>query len=144
MIVNAVMKKVMHSMWVGACLCAMMMSIVAASSSPEGPMPGLCCKTCQEGYQKYYSIPKGSVECGECCLQPSRYEFWKKFEPALLPGDCKSKDYTVYKDTERDGIGPLAVTNDRYIQAGICPTSHKAVYADMHDGDKKEVNAHWR
>ena len=37
-----------------------------------------------------------------------------KFEPKLLNGSCASQGYTVYNSTVRDGIPPLAVTNDRY------------------------------
>jgi len=89
------------------------------SRKDQGPTPGPCCVKCQDGYAKYYSIPKGQTgakECGECCLKPSLYKFWKLFEPALLPGSCAAQNYTVYKETERDGVGPLAVTNDRYVQ----------------------------
>ena len=39
-----------------------------------------------------------------------------KFEPKLLNGSCASHGYTVYKSTERDGVPPLAVTNDRYVK----------------------------
>ena len=84
-------------------------------------LPGPCCATCEDGYEHYYSIPNpgpGS-ECGECCLRPSRYWFWKKLEPKLLNGTCASQGFTVYKSTERDGVGPIAVTNDRYIKPPV-------------------------
>jgi hypothetical protein len=104
-----------------------------------------CCKTCADGYEKYYSIPnpdEAAPQCGECCLQPSRYTFWKLFEPKLLKGDCVSLGFTKYNGTETDGIGPLSVTNDRYLKEvaqSFCPDQLSAVYADMHDGDQKKV-----
>lgn len=80
-------------------------------------------------------------------MRPGLYRLWKTFEPKLLPGDCASNNFTVYAGTRRDGVGPFAVTDDRYKRAGgagdgtssFCPKHLQAVYADMHDGDKKEV-----
>merc|ERR1712070_519804 len=73
----------------------------------DGDTP--CCKTCEDGYEKYYSIPnqKGVIECGECCLKPSLYHFWKLFEPKLEKGECGPLGYTKYVSTETDGIPPL-------------------------------------
>jgi len=96
---------------------------------------------------KYYSVPNpgANAECGECCLKPGLYKFWKLFEPKLLEGNCASLGFTKYKSTETDGVSILSVTNDRYVRDGTvfsdsgCPEKLQAVYADMHDGDKKEV-----
>jgi hypothetical protein len=82
-------------------------------------VPGPCCQTCAAGQAKYYSVPnpdEPNPECGECCLKPSRYPFWKLFEPKLRSGGCAAQGFTVYRSTEKDGIGPLAVTNDRYVR----------------------------
>eukprot|EP00746_Dinoflagellata_sp_MGD_P002814 gnl/MRDRNA2_/MRDRNA2_105494_c0_seq1.p1 gnl/MRDRNA2_/MRDRNA2_105494_c0~~gnl/MRDRNA2_/MRDRNA2_105494_c0_seq1.p1 ORF type:complete len:363 (-),score=59.11 gnl/MRDRNA2_/MRDRNA2_105494_c0_seq1:177-1265(-) len=109
-----------------------------------------CCTTCESGKEKYYSIPnpqENNPECGECCLDPSRYSFWKVFEPKLLKGDCASQGFTKYTKTETDGVWPLQVANDRYVRANAsmrklvtsCPNHFKDVFADMHDGDQKEV-----
>jgi hypothetical protein len=118
-------------------------AVTAAASIPQ------CCKTCEAGKDKYYSIPNPDEpdggECGECCLKPGNVKFWKLFEPKLLKGDCATHGFTKYKSTEKDGVGPLSVTNDRYVKESsllgksLCPEKLQAVYADMHDGDKKEV-----
>jgi len=90
----------------------------ATNTEKADAAPGPCCQTCDSSHEKYYSIPNpdepNGGECGECCLKPSLYWFWLKFEPKLLNGSCASHGYTVYNSTERDGVGPLAVTNDRY------------------------------
>jgi len=121
---------------------ALLLSALRLLASASGP----CCQACDSGKEKYYSIPDTTdpnAECGECCLQPSRYSFWKLFEPKLLKGDCASLGYTQYKSTETDGFPPLAVTNDRYVKAAspaqVCPEKLEAIYADMHDGDKKQI-----
>lgn len=107
-----------------------------------------CCQTCEAGKEKFFSIPSQTdpnPQCGECCLEPSRYHFWKLFEPKLLKGDCASQGFTEYTSTETDGVWPLSVTNDRYMRKGyhkqkaVCPQHFQSVFADMHDGDKKEV-----
>merc|ERR1719456_1689983 len=79
-----------------------------------------CCNTCEDGYAHYYSVPKqgGGSQCGQACLQPSRYSYWKLFEPALTPGTCASQGFTRYTETATDGVCPLCVTNDRYTQPG--------------------------
>eukprot|EP00937_MAST-01D_sp_MAST-1D-sp2_P004968 g4968.t1 len=81
-----------------------------------GASESACCHECGEGKQKYYSVPKqgGGQQCGEACLEPSRYPEWKLFEPALLPGSCASQGFTQYTETATDGVCPLCVTNDRY------------------------------
>lgn len=113
-----------------------------------GKEAGPCCKACEAGKEKYYSVPSQkdpNPQCGETCITPSRYTFWKVFEPKLLKGDCASHGFTKYVSTETDGVWPLANTNDRYVHSGstaqkdLCPEKLQAVYADMHDGDKKEV-----
>ena len=90
-----------------------------AAAKPTNSTP--CCRTCEPGKQKFYSIPHPDApgaECGECCLNPKLYNFWKLFEPKLLPGACAALGYTVYNSTETDGVPPLAVTNDRYTKPG--------------------------
>jgi len=118
-------------------------SVLQASSEAAAP----CCQACEPGKEKYYSVPdpdEAHPECGECCLQPSRYHFWKWFEPKLLRGDCASQGFTKYKSTGTDGVGLISVTSDQYVRADApkekaCPDKLHAVYADMHDGDKKQV-----
>jgi len=117
------------------CLCVA--SITLAAGKSKSP----CCSSCPEGKKKYYSIPSPSEanpQCGECCLDPKKIKMWKLFEPKLEEGDCSSHGYTKYVSTETDGFPPLAVTNDRFTREE-CPDNFRAIYADMHDGDKKEV-----
>lgn len=132
-------------MRIGATLAFLLGSSQSGKAEP-------CCQTCESGKEKYFSIPEPSAtnpQCGECCLDPSKYKFWKVFEPKLLKGDCASQGFTKYVSTETDGVWPLQVTNDRYVEEVIvhgrtfgetfCPDQLQAVFADMHDGDEKQI-----
>merc|ERR1719282_894964 len=107
-----------------------------------------CCQTCKSGKEQYYSIPDPSetnLQCVEFCLDPRKYKLWKIFEAKLLKGDCASQGFTKYVSTETDGVWPLRVTNDRYVEEErilgetLCPDQLLAVFADMHDGDEKQI-----
>nr|ABV22320.1 unknown [Karlodinium veneficum] len=89
--------------------------LVAARGDRSAP----CCEVCESGKEHYYSIPspdEPNAQCGETCMMPSRFKFWKLFEPKLSKGTCASKGFTKYVSTETDGVWPLANTNDRYVQ----------------------------
>ena len=75
-----------------------------------------CCDECAGGKQMYFSVV--GKQCGQSCLEPSRYPAWKLFEPALTLGSCASQGFTQYTETATDGVCPLCVTNDRYTQPG--------------------------
>jgi len=123
----------------------LLLSVSLGLAVANGAVAAPCCKTCQAGKQKYFSIPHpedANSECGECCLEPRLFRFWKVFEPKLQSGLCASQGYTQYTKTETDGVWPLEVASDRYIRDSgrlACTTAMHAVYADMHDGDMKEV-----
>ena len=41
-----------------------------------------CCQgSVREGKEKYYSIDKRFNHCGEACMKPEHYKFFKLFEP---------------------------------------------------------------
>ena len=103
-----------HMRAVGLILFAFGLTLASATGT------GRCCDVCPSGKQMYYSIPKqgGGLQCGQACLEPSRYPEWKLFEPALTPGSCASQGFTHYTETATDGVCPLCVTNDRYTQSG--------------------------
>lgn len=89
---------------------------------------------------------KQTQSVASCALGPQGTDFGKKFEPKLLEGDCATQGFTKYVKTETDGVWPLEATNDRYVRPGVetiikrfCPSQLHAIYADMHDGDKKEI-----
>jgi hypothetical protein len=70
---------------------------------------------------KYYSIAKsifGTPHCGECCLDPKKYNLFHRFESNLTKADndepCKGFGYTKYDSTDTHGFGPVSVTLDLY------------------------------
>ena len=41
-----------------------------------------CCSVCDDPTkEKYYSIVKAQGKCGECCMKPSHYKWFKILEP---------------------------------------------------------------
>ena len=103
-------------------MAARFSAILALFASPARAEP--CCATCTPGTAKFYSVPEPSrvgAECGECCLRPALFRFWRLFEPPLAPGGCAARDFTVYVSTETDGVPPFAITNDRYRRPATAP-----------------------
>jgi len=86
-------------------------------------------KPCCEGHcvdsskAKYYSVAKsmtGKKHCGECCMDPKKYNLFHAFEKNLTKADndspCKVFGYTVYDSTDTHGFGPVSMTLDLYNQ----------------------------
>jgi len=86
-------------------------------------------KPCCEGHcvdsskAKYYSVAKsmsGKKHCGECCMNPKKYNLFHFFEKNLTKADndspCKVFGYTVYDSTDTHGFGPVSMTLDLYNQ----------------------------
>ena len=76
-----------------------------------------CCQKCDGDKVKYYSIDTKYDRCGECCLNPNFFWFFKIFESGLtLANDktCSSFGYTTYEVTESHGFPPIKVTIDKY------------------------------
>ena len=76
-----------------------------------------CCKTCEAGYTKFYSIDTTYDRCGEACLKPNWGWIYKIFESGLFKAegvDCASLGYTEYETTETHGSLWLAVTLDKH------------------------------
>jgi len=97
--------------------------VCAYREAPAPPKPKPCCqgKCAAEGKEKYYSIAKslfGKPHCGECCMDPSKYDLFHFFENNLTKADndspCKSFGYTVYDSTDTHGFGPVSMTLDLY------------------------------
>jgi len=92
---------------------------VAESSAAEKP----CCqgKCLAAGKEKYYSLAKslfGTLHCGECCMDPSKYNefhfFEKNLTKATSDSPCKDFGYTEYDSTATHGFGPVSMTLDLY------------------------------
>jgi hypothetical protein len=90
--------------------------VVEAADTP-------CCQGgCKEqGLEKYWSIAKsktGVPHCGECCMDPSKYNLYHLFEKNLTRSDadepCKNFGYSTYESTETHGFGPVKMTLDLY------------------------------
>ena len=44
-----------------------------------------CCSVCDDPTkEKYYSIVESVGHCGECCMKPSHYKFFKILEPGMV------------------------------------------------------------
>jgi cathepsin X len=88
------------------------------SVEPTGP----CCKSCTEPLEKYYSIDKIHNKCGECCMDPKKYNIYKIFEPGLTKATddtpCKDFMYNTYESTVTHGFGPIKMTLDLYNHTG--------------------------
>merc|ERR1719263_1396746 len=92
-----------------------------------------CCEgRCTEpGQEKYWSIAKslfGTPHCGECCMDPKKYNLYHFFEKNLTKSEtdtpCESFGYTKYDSTVTHGFGPVKMTLDLY---------------DLPEEEKKEV-----
>merc|ERR1711966_147459 len=82
-----------------------------------------CCKgACTtSGEEKYYSIASGIFgdhHCGECCMDPSKYNLYHFFEKNLTKAasasPCEGFGYTKYDSTVTHGFGPVKMTLDLY------------------------------
>merc|ERR1711862_689972 len=82
-----------------------------------------CCQgQCQQaGLEKYWSIAKGvlgQTHCGECCMDPKKYNLFHLFEKNLTKSTesnpCEVRGYTKYETTETHGFGPVSMTLDLY------------------------------
>lgn len=80
-----------------------------------------CCLHCYNNTLKYYSIDTSKDLCGESCIYPSWYNFYKLFEPGLAYDNhtsypCYSYGYTVYNSTVKHGYWPFSLEVDLYEQ----------------------------
>lgn len=67
-----------------------------------------CCKKCIKPKQKVYSIPPPYENCGETCINPKYYNFFKKIEPTIklsnVSNPCYIKKFKKYIRTDREAI----------------------------------------
>merc|ERR1711907_781598 len=81
---------------------------------------GQCCKSCDSGKSKYFSIAddSGPWLCGETCIRDSFYWIFHLFEKNLTKATdlnvCKDAGYTKYNSTVTHGGGGLDCTLDLY------------------------------
>merc|ERR1711871_1941142 len=82
-----------------------------------------CCRgTCSEpGMKKYWSIAHGlfgTKHCGECCMDPKKYNLYHFFEKNLTlsdqPSPCHAFGFSKYDSTVAHGFGPIKMTLDLY------------------------------
>ena len=77
-----------------------------------------CCHSCTEPLEKYHSVDHIFNNCGEACMDPSKFWIYKLFEPGLEKSKtntpCADRDYTVYKSTPTHGVYPITMTLDLY------------------------------
>jgi len=83
----------------------------------------MCCQTCADGLQKYYSVDMKHGHCGEACIKPSQFGLFKVFESNLTIADgstgyssCADLGWPKYSETVTHGFG-LTVTLDLYDHA---------------------------
>jgi hypothetical protein len=91
--------------------------IIEDFNKPEPTDP--CCHACSEPLEKYYSVDHLHGNCGEACMDPSKYWLYKLFEPGLAKDDtsnepCKDRGYDDYQYTPTHGAGPIKMTLDLY------------------------------
>ena len=84
-----------------------------------GPEPtDPCCHDCSEPLEKYHSVDHIFNNCGEACMDPSKFWLYKLFEPGLEKSDtntpCADRQYTDYQNTPTHGFGPVKMTLDLY------------------------------
>ena len=85
-----------------------------------------CCTTCSLPRVKFFSVDVPHGFCGETCIRPSVFPFFKKFEPNLTlyngtnASPCAEQftpwgtHYTIYNGTVTHGVWPLTDTLDLY------------------------------
>merc|ERR1719327_2165684 len=82
-----------------------------------------CCQNACKGagLEKYWSIAKsvfGTPHCGECCMDPKKYNLFHFFESNLTHSNsdspCKDFGFTKYDSTVTHGFGPVKMTLDLY------------------------------
>merc|ERR1719194_305086 len=87
-----------------------------------------CCLFCEAPLRKYYSVDVAHGFCGEACMDPAKFDTYKKFEANLTlveegtdNGPCAAQfapdgsQYTDYTGTHTHGVpGLLSVTLDLY------------------------------
>ena len=87
-----------------------------AEQGPEPTDP--CCLSCTAPLEKYHSVDHVMNNCGEACMDPSKYWLYKLFEPGLEKSDtntpCADRNYDDYKNTPTHGFGPIKMTLDLY------------------------------
>ena len=86
------------------------------TNKPEPTDP--CCHDCTDGLEKYHSVDHIMNNCGEACMDPSKYWLYKLFEPGLEKSDtntpCLDRKYDDYRNTPTHGFGPVKMTLDLY------------------------------
>ena len=95
-------------------LVALLGSTIAASSD-------ICCNTCPDNMIKTWSIDDIFHQCGEGCIQESKFWLYHLFEKNLTKAssntatECADRGYTLYDSTQTHGIPHiLSVTVDLY------------------------------
>jgi len=97
---------------------ASVLASIAAVAQSE-----LCCQTCPDGQQKYYSVDMKHGHCGEACIDPSKFGIFHVFESNLTIADgstgyqsCADLGWPVYTETVTHGdpLKILQVTLDLY------------------------------
>ena len=78
-----------------------------------------CCSECTKNNKvKYYSVDRKYDMCGECCLNPKKFYFYKIFESGLTLAEndnpCETLGYTKHVGIETHGFFAFSVTLDKY------------------------------
>jgi len=102
----------------------------------------MCCQTCAEGLQKYYSVDMKHGHCGEACIKPSKFGLFKVFEPNLTIADgstgyssCADLGWPKYSETVTHGdpFGLLSVTLDLYDHNDVVASSETCHLYEIKD-----------
>ncbi|KAK3256391.1 hypothetical protein CYMTET_34473 [Cymbomonas tetramitiformis] len=94
-----------------------------------------CCEACPTlGHRKYYSIDRSANTCGESCLEPTKFQEYKKLEPGLTYSDgtsshpCSDHGFAKYTETLTESAGEIKMTRDMYTLAGQKHSSGSASF----------------
>merc|ERR1719146_331551 len=100
-----------------------MMKATLLASTAAFAQGDMCCQTCADGLQKYYSVDMKHGHCGEACIKPSQFHLFKVFEPNLTIADgstgyssCADLGWPKYRETVTHGdpLKLLTCTLDLY------------------------------
>lgn len=104
---------------------------VKSKANLEDPTPPCCEGACTTaGEEKYWSIASGifgKKHCGECCMDPKKYNLYHFFEKNLTKSatdsPCAGFGFTKYDSTVTHGFGPVKMTLDLYDAPAVETTS---------------------
>eukprot|EP00833_Pecoramyces_ruminatium_P010494 jgi/Orpsp1_1/1184526/evm.model.c7180000089887.1 len=94
----------------------LLLALVATVAAEKSYIP--VCETCPEGQIKYYSVDRLFNRCGECCMEPEKFNLYKVFEIGLTKAEdnnpCEKLGYSEFENAETHGFFNIKMTLDKY------------------------------